>query len=220
MCYWVLEFDGRQEEYGLRLPGLVIEPDFGEKHYERVLKELALYGQAIPRHIERQATGDQLILASGCAFAAAQHRFDPQHHLTRAERLGDVVVRSQLETDNTIELFTLGGEHDQGDGGGFGIALENPGQLEPVQSWEHEVEDNQVRGGFANGVESGVAAVLDGNVESLLLEVVLEDFGDGGLVFDDEDVCPLHARVEHSTEFSTESVENLEEKAPGIGGKC
>lgn len=46
LCYWVLEFDGRQEEYGLRLPGLVIEPDFGEKHLERVLKELALYGQA------------------------------------------------------------------------------------------------------------------------------------------------------------------------------
>ena len=44
LCYWVLEFDLRREEYGLRLPGLVIEPGVGEKHREQVLKELALYG--------------------------------------------------------------------------------------------------------------------------------------------------------------------------------
>jgi uncharacterized protein (DUF58 family) len=45
LCYWVLEFDRRREEYGLRLPGVVIEPAVGEKHRDRVLKELALYGK-------------------------------------------------------------------------------------------------------------------------------------------------------------------------------
>ena len=44
LCYWALEFDANQEEYGLRLPGLVIEPGLGERHRERVLKELALFG--------------------------------------------------------------------------------------------------------------------------------------------------------------------------------
>jgi uncharacterized protein (DUF58 family) len=44
LCYWVLEFDRRGEEYGLRLPNSVLEPDLGEKHRDRVLKELALYG--------------------------------------------------------------------------------------------------------------------------------------------------------------------------------
>ena len=44
LCYWVLEFDRRGEEYGLRLPKVVVEPGLGEKHRERVLKELALYG--------------------------------------------------------------------------------------------------------------------------------------------------------------------------------
>lgn len=44
LCYWALEFEANQEEYGLRLPGLVIEPDTGERHRDRVLKELALYG--------------------------------------------------------------------------------------------------------------------------------------------------------------------------------
>jgi len=45
LCYWVLECDRRREEYGLRLPGVVIEPAVGEKHRDRVLKELALYGK-------------------------------------------------------------------------------------------------------------------------------------------------------------------------------
>jgi uncharacterized protein (DUF58 family) len=44
LCYWALEFEAANEEYGLRLPGVVIEPDMGEKHRDRVLKELALYG--------------------------------------------------------------------------------------------------------------------------------------------------------------------------------
>lgn len=45
LCYWVLAFDSQKEEYGLRLPGLVIEPALGEKHRDRVLKALALFGK-------------------------------------------------------------------------------------------------------------------------------------------------------------------------------
>lgn len=44
LCYWALHFDAQNEEYGLRLPELVIQPDTGAKHREQVLKELALYG--------------------------------------------------------------------------------------------------------------------------------------------------------------------------------
>ena len=45
LCYWALEFDAGNEEYGLRLPGQVIEPSCGEKHRERILKALALFGK-------------------------------------------------------------------------------------------------------------------------------------------------------------------------------
>jgi uncharacterized protein (DUF58 family) len=44
ICYWALEYDRRNEEYGLRLPGTVIAPAVGEKHRDEVLKALALYG--------------------------------------------------------------------------------------------------------------------------------------------------------------------------------
>jgi uncharacterized protein (DUF58 family) len=44
LCYWALEFESRDEEYGLRLPGVVLEPGVGERHRERVLQALALHG--------------------------------------------------------------------------------------------------------------------------------------------------------------------------------
>ncbi len=44
LCYSVLECERNRDEYGLRLPGLQLEPGCGDKHRERALKELALYG--------------------------------------------------------------------------------------------------------------------------------------------------------------------------------
>jgi uncharacterized protein (DUF58 family) len=43
LCYWALEFEKRNEEYGLRLPGVLIEPGSGERHLDSVLQALALY---------------------------------------------------------------------------------------------------------------------------------------------------------------------------------
>ncbi len=43
LCYWVLELDRTQDEYGLRLPGVTVDPGRGQEHRERVLRELALF---------------------------------------------------------------------------------------------------------------------------------------------------------------------------------
>jgi uncharacterized protein (DUF58 family) len=43
LCYWALEYDGSNTEYGLRLPGVLIEPDSGERHRDQVLQALALF---------------------------------------------------------------------------------------------------------------------------------------------------------------------------------
>ena len=45
LCYWALEFDRNREEYGLRLPGVMLEPDCGENHRQLVLRHLALWGR-------------------------------------------------------------------------------------------------------------------------------------------------------------------------------
>lgn len=43
LCRWVLDAHSRGEAYGLRLPGLVIEPNVGPTHRERCLNALALF---------------------------------------------------------------------------------------------------------------------------------------------------------------------------------
>ena len=47
MCYWALKLEQQGEEYGLRLPGVEIDPATGEAHCRQVLTELARFG--IPR---------------------------------------------------------------------------------------------------------------------------------------------------------------------------
>lgn len=44
LCYWVIRLSGGNDEYGLRLPGVHIEPSRGQEHREQVLKALALFG--------------------------------------------------------------------------------------------------------------------------------------------------------------------------------
>lgn len=44
LCYWALQYHARGDEYGLRLPGVTIEPGTGPRHQEQVLKALALFG--------------------------------------------------------------------------------------------------------------------------------------------------------------------------------
>jgi len=44
LCRWVLEAETRGAEYGLRLPGVTLEPGRGEEHRRACLEALALHG--------------------------------------------------------------------------------------------------------------------------------------------------------------------------------
>lgn len=46
LCYWALEYERRDENYGLNLPGCVIPPAKGEAHQFKVLSALACFGLA------------------------------------------------------------------------------------------------------------------------------------------------------------------------------
>ncbi|MEX0942788.1 MAG: DUF58 domain-containing protein [Pseudomonadales bacterium] len=46
LCYWVLMVSKSSDAFGLRLPGVEIEPDQGHGHREKCLKELALFETA------------------------------------------------------------------------------------------------------------------------------------------------------------------------------
>ncbi len=43
LCYWVLEHHRRERPYGLRIPGVQIEPGNGDRHRDQTLRALALF---------------------------------------------------------------------------------------------------------------------------------------------------------------------------------
>lgn len=43
LCYWVIQCEKKGHQYGLRLPGIDVQPSKGIQHQRRCLKELALY---------------------------------------------------------------------------------------------------------------------------------------------------------------------------------
>lgn len=49
LCYWVLQLEKSQDDYGLKLPGIEIEPGHGANHQTRLLTALALYRPARPK---------------------------------------------------------------------------------------------------------------------------------------------------------------------------
>src|SRR5690242_19882569 len=63
--------------------------------------------------------------------------------LARAERLCQVIVGAHLESDDTVDLLALCGEHDDRDG--FACAAKPPAYREAILSWEHQIEYDEMR---------------------------------------------------------------------------
>ncbi len=43
LCYWVLKIEQSDDEYGVKLPGFILEPANGERHQQQALRALALF---------------------------------------------------------------------------------------------------------------------------------------------------------------------------------
>ena len=75
-----------------------------------------------------------------------QQRAHPRLHLQDLERLGEVVVRPQLEAARLVlDVLQRAQEHD-GDLAGGGVRAQPPAHLVAVDPGHHDVEQQQVRG--------------------------------------------------------------------------
>jgi len=119
------------------------------------------------------------------AGGPAQHRLDPSHQLSGAERFDHIVVGSELETDDPIGLLAAGGEHDDGD---RRVTSDGAGDVVTVHAGQTEVEHHQVRLIRAGGGEGGGTGAGQHHVEARLGQVVPDQAGDLQLVIDDEDL--------------------------------
>src|SRR5207248_3697158 len=77
-------------------------------------------GQALPDAVDTHFTGGEIDLQTSggeldrvrVGGRAAQHRPDPGEQLARVERLREVIVGAELETDDLVRVVAAGGHHD------------------------------------------------------------------------------------------------------------
>ena len=129
------------------------------------------------------------VLGGGGAASAAKKGADPRHDLARAERLGDVIVRAYLETDQGVRLLGTRGKHQHIYVGGLADA---PERLESVDPWQPHIENDEVGYPAIERVKSLLAGYRLLDIEAVAVEVVREQLPDVCLVVDDEDAPCAH----------------------------
>ena len=127
---------------------------------------------------------DDAIGRLGGGLGPAEHRTNPGDQLPRAERLGHVVVGTELEADERVRLVAARGEHHDRDRRGRAQAARD---VEAVEARQAEVEDDQVGVVPGRGLERGRTVARDEHLEARPLEVVADELHDLGLVVDDQD---------------------------------
>jgi hypothetical protein len=119
---------------------------------------------------------------------APRHSADAGQQLAEAERLDDVVVRTQLEADDAVDLLALGRDHDDRH---VGAGTELAADGEAVHVGKAEVEQHEVGAGRLQRGATGRGAL---DVEPFASQPVGERLGDRVLVLDDQDLHVSKAR--------------------------
>ena len=115
----------------------------------------------------------------------AELNSDAREEFVEVVGFDDVVVGKQVEELDFLVGAVVGSKDNDAD---IGVIFETDKDVAPGSVWEGEVEEHEVRSVFSGVGEAlhdavGVAGVVAGGVE-----FVLEDRGDVGVVFDDEDM--------------------------------
>jgi hypothetical protein len=101
----------------------------------------ALTLHAAGGRVDREPLEVQPCLGAVRAAGAAQHRLQARHQLARLERLGQVVVGTQLQPDDAVHHLAARGEHHDRD---VALGANRAAQREAVLLGQHHVEDRRV----------------------------------------------------------------------------
>src|SRR6185436_11238514 len=103
--------------------------------------------------------------------AAAEDRADAGCEFARIERLGQIVVGSDLEADNPVNIIASRGQHKNRNLRRLADVVQ---YFEAILSWQHHVQKDQVVFGFERPLGTGVTAMNRFNLETQRFEI----FGD------------------------------------------
>ena len=190
------------EVAGLRIDMQRHEARVGGKAVELTAKEfelLAFFARAPGRVFTRAQLLDQVWGYSHSGYehtvnshinrlrklvGTPKHALHTRREFEHAERFGQVVVGAEFQAEHAIEFRRLGGEHQD-----RRVALRGaqpPANLQPVQTRQHQVEDDEV---VAPRLGLGQAGDAVGDQPGLVVEfgkLQRHDAADVGVVFDDQ----------------------------------
>jgi len=148
--------------HGPRRRKFIISPNLVQDHFtahdsalmkDQELQETEFFGRQIKvffalgggflleidRHISERIFLDVL----GLRLAAAKDRSDPGKELFLAERLEEIVIRAELEPQDSIDLVFFLTREDN-DRRVDSLLPEHPANIQPAQGRKHQVQDDQV----------------------------------------------------------------------------
>ena len=135
---------------------------------------------------------DEIAVAIGglgrppAAIEPSKEGFDAGNQGLRAERFGDVVVGSQLETDDCVRFLGFGGQHDDGQHRGIRSRSKAFADLEAVDFRQHQIEHDQIGLLLLCLPEAfGTRLGGDGTI-AFLLQIQFDQLENIVLVFNDE----------------------------------
>src|SRR4029077_3108097 len=115
-----------------------------------------------------------------------QHSLDARYELTRIERLRQVIVSSDLEAHDTIDIVAFGGQHD--DRHFFSGSAQTAADRKPVFSRHHQIEHHQVVA-LAGEPAIHVARIRDrAHAKSLLGQIAVEKLAQPSVIVDNYDM--------------------------------
>ena len=158
---------------------------------------------------------------------ATQHRTDAGDQLARRIRFGHIVVRTEFEADDLVDLTVTRRHHDDGNAGARSQRLADVGA---THAGQHEVEQDDVRSGAIEFRQRRRSVVDDGGLEAFLAEQERQRVRQGLLVLHDQHTrhrlasmpfsllpCSrLPIRVEPAVPASSESMSSSDSTCAGI----
>ncbi len=141
-------------------------------------------GGLTPAGIDTKVADGDRPAALGRHVGPTQDRLHPRHEGPRIERLGHVVVRAKLQTDDRVDVLRPCGQHEYRN---VTAPAKLPADLEAIHLGQHQVQHHQVRVA-ALVLDQGLLAVGRGHHGvAVFLEVEPDQLDDVALVVDDED---------------------------------
>ena len=135
---------------------------------------------SVEHHVSEGDAAPRLGLRRG----AAEQRTDTGRELPGRERLGDVVVRAELQTDDAIHFLAACRQQDDRQ---RRARADGAAEREPVLAREHDVEDHEVELLFSEQLVGAVSVFGDERAMAVPLEVADDDVADDRVVVHDED---------------------------------